>query len=61
VEDSAMTITMPIDKRTAAVLKAKGFTISVDGKVAKIRGEMALDITRLSQSTCRTARRSMRQ
>jgi len=31
-----MTITMPINKRTAAVLKAKGFSISDDGKVAKI-------------------------
>ena len=42
-----MTITMPIDKRTAAVLKAKGFSISDDGKVAKIQGEMTLDIVRL--------------
>ena len=43
-----MTITMPIDKRTAAVLKAKGFSISDDGKVAKIQGEMTLDIVRLA-------------
>ena len=62
-----MTVTMPIDKRSAAVLKAKGFSISDDGKVAKIQGEMTLDIVRLaggelsSQSTCRTVRRSARQ
>jgi len=43
-----MTITMPINKRTAAVLKAKGFSISDDGKVAKIQGEMTLDIVRLA-------------
>ena len=39
---------MPIDKRTAAVLKAKGFTISDDDIVAKIDGEMTLDIMRLA-------------
>ena len=39
---------MPIDKRTAAVLKAKGFTISDDDMVAKIDGEMTLDIMRLA-------------
>jgi hypothetical protein len=50
-EEGAMTMTkknsLPIDKRTAAVLKAKGFTISDDGEVAKIDGEMTLDIMRL--------------
>jgi hypothetical protein len=39
---------VPIDKRTAAVLKAKGFTISDDDIVAKIDGEMTLDIMRLA-------------
>jgi hypothetical protein len=43
-----MTVTMPIDNRTAAVLKAKGFKISDDGKVAKIQGEMTLDVMRLA-------------
>ena len=39
---------LPIDKRTAAVLKAKGFTISDDNETAKIDGEMTLDIMRLA-------------
>ena len=39
---------VPIDKRTAAVLKAKGFTISDDDIVAKIDGEMTLDIIRIA-------------
>ena len=39
---------LPIDKRTAVVLKAKGFTISDDERVAKIDGEMTLDIMRLA-------------
>ena len=39
---------MPIDKRTAAVLKAKGFSISDDGEVAKIHREVTLDIMRLA-------------
>jgi hypothetical protein len=43
-----MTIRMPIDKRTAAVLKAKGFSISDDGEVAKIHREVTLDIMRLA-------------
>ena len=38
---------LPIDKRTAAVLKAKGFTISDDDEIAKIDGEMTLDIMRI--------------
>jgi hypothetical protein len=41
-------MTMPIDKRTAAVLKAKGFTISDDGETAKMDGKMTLDIVRLA-------------
>ena len=43
-----MTIRMPIDKRTAAVLKAKGFSNSDDGEVAKIHREVTLDIMRLA-------------
>ena len=39
---------VPIDKRTAAVLKVKAFTISDDDIVAKIDGEMTLDIMRLA-------------
>ena len=39
---------LPIDKRTAAVLKAKGFTISDDNETAKIDGEMTLDIMRIA-------------
>jgi hypothetical protein len=39
---------VPIDKRTAAVLKAKGFTISDDGEAARIDGEMTLEISRLA-------------
>ena len=39
---------LPIDKRTAAVLKAKGFTISDDDEIAKIDGEMTLDIMRIA-------------
>ena len=39
---------LPIDKRTAAVLKAKGFTISDDDETAKIDGEMTLDIMRIA-------------
>jgi len=39
---------LPIDKRTAAVLKAKGFTISDDDETAKINGEITLDIMRLA-------------
>jgi hypothetical protein len=39
---------LPIDKRTAAVLKAKGFTISDDGETAKMDGKMTLDIVRLA-------------
>jgi hypothetical protein len=42
---------VPIDKRTAAVLKAKGFTISDDEIVAKIDGEMTLDIMRSRRVT----------
>ena len=43
-----MMIRVPIDKRTAAVLKAKGFSISDNGEVAKIHREMTLDIRRLA-------------
>jgi len=39
---------LPIDKRTAAVLKAKGFAVSDDTETAKIDGEMTLDIMRLA-------------
>ena len=42
---------VPIDKRTTAVLKAKGFTISDDERVAKIDGEMTLDIMRSRRVT----------
>ena len=43
-----MTIRVPIDKRTAAALKAKGFSISDDGEIAKLHCEMTLDIRRLA-------------